>query len=578
MMEARRLYARLNALESKLREERLFWRLAVCWIAAAAAELLVLGLTFAGWNMAGVWWAVLFGAFLASWLTRRRALSKPLPLPWGGQFVDYAKGRGAPKTETLPARRFEVIDILTRQYPEIRHLLPAAAEQKPNPETGELGYLQLRVIEEALNHPAAREWREMMERKARTARRFQALALAALFAIFYFGHGVRHPSRSKTAAAAARPLFSKEIEVLPGDAELEKGSGLVISARFGKPPAEASLVVVSESGQTRRLAMARALSDPVFAASLAEVAESAVYRIEYAGRKTRDFKIRVFEYPALVRADAELAYPPYTGLTNRTIRDTLRVSAVEGAKLKYALQFNKPVAQALLAGLERSISLAVNSNAAALFDAGALTNSARYSLRLIDSEGRTNKAPAELVIQVLPNRPPELKIVFPIGDQRVSPIEELDLRGEARDDFGLLKYGIGFGAAGKEPQFIELGQSAPANEKRPFAYQVDMETLGLAEDQLLSYFAWAEDYGPDGEPRRSFSDIYFAEVRPFEEIFRQDPSGASERESRDQNPNQGASQGQGNNNPRLAELQKDIVVATWKLQQARAAPKKGGKP
>jgi len=31
----------------------------------------------------------------------------------------------------------------------------------------------------------------------------------------------------------------------------------------------------------------------------------------------------------------------------------------------------------------------------------------------------------------------------------------------------------------------------------------------------IRYYFWAEDAGPDGQPRRTFSDMYFAEVRPF---------------------------------------------------------------
>ena len=84
----------------------------------------------------------------------------------------------------------------------------------------------------------------------------------------------------------------------------------------------------------------------------------------------------------------------------------------------------------------------------------------------------------------------------------------------------MLKYGVGFGVAGQEPQFVELGQSAPANEKRQFTNQIALEKLGVEVDQLVSYFAWADDYGPDGQVRRTFSDMFFAEVRPFEEIFR----------------------------------------------------------
>ncbi len=174
-----------------------------------------------------------------------------------------------------------------------------------------------------------------------------------------------------------------------------------------------------------------------------------------------------------------------------------------------------------------------------------------------------NKFPADIVIQVLPDRPPELKLVFPGGDQRVSRLEELQLQAEARGEFGLVKYGIGFGAAGEEPRVVELGQSAPANEKRQFNYLLRLETLPLEPDQVLSYFVWADDFGPDGKIRRTYSDMFFAEVRPFEEKFKAGEPGASG------GSGQGEGQQGGDAAGELAEMQKDIVIATWKLRREK---------
>jgi hypothetical protein len=383
------------------------------------------------------------------------------------------------------------------------------------------------------------------------------LALAGLLIVLCLGTG----SIGKHATLGS--LFAPEIAVTPGDIVVERGTGLVVSARFGgKPPPEATLVLVSVSGKMKRIPLERHLAEPVFGASLLEVAEDSLYRVEYGGKKTRDYKISVFDYPALTRADADLHFPNYTGLTNQTIRDTHRISAVEGTRLTYTLELNKPVARAHFIGKEQVLALAVQSNAVAALNDFTLTNSARYSLELVDTEGRTNKTPVEFVIKVLSNLPPVVKIDFPRGDSRVSSLEELQLQSEARDDFGLLKYGVGFGVAGQEPQFVELGGSAPSNVKRQFTNQIAMEKLGVEVDQVVSYFAWADDYGPDGQVRRTFSDMFFAEVRPFEEIFRADQSGASE----SQQGNQGGNQG-GNQSTRLAELQKQIVIATWKLQR-----------
>jgi len=547
MME-RRLQNRLGALELNLRRARLWRQLAFCWAATAGAELALLMIgSFTGWNLRLLWWAALIGGLTAAWKVRSRERRRP---------ADF----------------HALVAAIARENPEVRHLLSTAVEQEPQAESGRFGFLQLRVIEEALAHPHTILWDEQIARKNVSARNRQWAALAAMLVVLAFGGSPRLPRTHFNFAS----VISREIEVTPGDTQVERGSGLVISARFGgRPPAEASLVLDWASGKTQRLPMARTLADPVFGASLLEVSDTGLYHVEYNGKKTRDYKISVFDFPALTRADAELRFPAYTGLTNKTIRDTLRISAVEGTRLDYTLLLNKPVVRARLVGKEQSLPLALETNAVARLADFALTNGARYSLELVDADGRTNKAPSEFVFRALPDRPPEVKITFPRGDQRVSRLEEMQVQGEARDDFGLLKYGIGFGVAGQAPQFVELGQSAPANEPRQFTNQIAMEKLGVEVDQLVTYFAWAEDFGPDGNVRRTFSDIFFAEVRPFEEVFRADQSGASESQQRNQSQNGG--QG-GNQSPRLAELQKQIVIATWKLQQTGAVAPKESKP
>jgi hypothetical protein len=59
--------------------------------------------------------------------------------------------------------------------------------------------------------------------------------------------------------------------------------------------------------------------------------------------------------------------------------------------------------------------------------------------------------------------------------------------------------------------------------------------------------------------------MFFAEVRPFEQLFRADQSGSSDTQSQ--------GEGQGNQGVKLAEMQKEIVIATWKLEQGKPSTK-----
>ena len=148
----------------------------------------------------------------------------------------------------------------------------------------------------------------------------------------------------------------------------------------------------------------------------------------------------------------------------------------------------------------------------------------------------------------------------------------MSFEGTVYDDFGVQAFGLASAVAGKEMKMIELGRSVPGKEKRPFKYLLRLEELGLQPDDLMSWFVWADDIGPDGKVRRTTGDLFFAEVRPFEEIFREGQSmsaGCPSSSNNSSNPVQGGSQAE-----KLAELQKQIISATWKLfrQSGQPAP------
>jgi hypothetical protein len=188
------------------------------------------------------------------------------------------------------------------------------------------------------------------------------------------------------------------------------------------------------------------------------------------------------------------------------------------------------------------------------------TETRRLKLELVDSTGRKNAKPATFVINVLPNKPVVLKPIFPAKDIEASALEEIEVKGTAFDDYGVKRYGIAYSLSGQEPVEVVLGQDAAGKQKHELAHTISLESLKAEADDLLSYHFWAEDFGSDGQLRRAESDMYFAEVRPFEEIFRQgeQPPGGQQQQQQNQSPN--AMQAQ-----QLAELQKEIINATWKV-------------
>jgi len=455
---------------------------------------------------------------------------------------------------------------IEQQHPELKTVLLAALEQQPDAD-GQFSFLQQRVIAEAVVHGRNLGWTD-----AFPARKL-ALAHAAHLGAFAFFvaalMGLRTNSIAVAQEAAAIKAALDSVSVTPGDTQVERGNSLVVLAKFeGKLPAGATLVLGAGTNVTRTIALTKALDDPVFGGTVPEVNEDFSYRVEFAGQRTKEFSVKVFEHPKLERADAKLQFPAYTQLPEKTIEDTRRISAVEGSTLGYTLQLNKPVKSARLVPRRRDggepIALAVDdAKPFATFANFPLVASATYALELVDADGRSNKVSAQFVFDALRNRVPELKLLSPRGDQRVSALQEIHFEAEAWDDFGLRGYGIAWSLGGAEPTLLQLGEGVPAKEKRQFSHLLRLEELGAAPDQLVAWFVWADDIGPDGELRRNASDMYFAEVRPFEEIFRQGEGGGEEEGGQPPGGQQSGAQQMG----KLAELQKQIINATWKLRR-----------
>src|SRR5262249_42601750 len=139
---------------------------------------------------------------------------------------------------------------------------------------------------------------------------------------------------------------AEDVDVDPGDTELERGTSLLVVARFkGAVPAAASLTVEGHSQGTIRRPMTRSLEDPTFAGRVESVDADLSYRVDFDGRSTKTYRVKVFENPELERTDATLVYPSYTGLESTTVQDIRHVTAVEGTELTLLCHLNKEVAE-----------------------------------------------------------------------------------------------------------------------------------------------------------------------------------------------------------------------------------------
>lgn len=549
------LLKQLDRVASRYRTLRLWQLLAVVWLLSA-----IVGLAF---------WAL------------KPPHANPLPLlcvmtlVWAAAVIYFA---------TRTARDYQwVAQRVESAFPELRTCLLAAVEQQPDLPNGRFGYLQSRVIHQALDHARKHPWAEVVSPQQLTLAAtanilcfslFAASVLALAFNVALPGVGNANPLQP--FAASGDLIVTAE----PGSTEVERGTSLLVLARVHGPiPAESTLIYQTDSGEETRTAMSASLNDPVFGGRIASVEQPLRYHVEIGGQTTPEYRVTVFEFPRLERANAHLTFPQYTGQDLRIVQDIRTVSVVEGTKLTLRCLLNKAVVSATLVDTTKNsaserITLIPSAEEPTVYETSILCEeSRRLRLDLIDDAGRKNVKPYDFKINVLRNQPPNLKAVFPAKDLEVSALEELDVKASVWDDFGVAKLGLTYSLGDAEPVDVVITENAAAKQKHEIGHMMKLEELHAEPDQLLSYHWWAEDIGPDGQPRRVFSDMYFAEVRPFEEIFRQGEQPAGGEQQRQQQQNQ---QGQGQNAQdaqQLAKLQKDIINATWKLIRRETAEK-----
>jgi len=290
----------------------------------------------------------------------------------------------------------------------------------------------------------------------------------------------------------------------------------------------------------------------------------------------------VFEYPNLKNSQAKLDYPDFTGREDKTIKNTRRLTAVEGTGLTFDFQFNKPLKSAVLKARDDDrddiVLKALEEDARQYQFLWGFNEPGefRYELHLEDQDGRVNQFPSQYVFNVMENLPPALKFKAPAGDTEVTAIEEMRLQGEARDDYGLEAVGVGYQLAGEQPQHIALQSDGLATNKLDLAHIIRMEELDVEEGQVVSYFLWADDRDKDGELRRNFSDLFFATVRPFDEIFRQNRSATEGmRQQQEQQQGEGGEGGEQQQSiSRLLDSQKEVISATWNLKRRKPEDEK----
>ena len=485
----------------------------------------------------------------------------------GLALIAYFKGRRNIWSDRDIAR------LIEQKHPSLDSLLLTALEHEPDAKEP-AGYLHERLIDHALARSATQNWPvTVADKPYRLALAAAWIAVLAFLATDIALRLQNRPQASRvtqqTPGAMAKQSTAFTATLTPGDAEIERNSRVIIEARFTGPvPADATLVTTDLDGtECDRQPMRLTVDGQVFGGMIAKADRHTRYHVEFAGEKSAQHTLTVFDYPALVRSDVIVTPPDYTKLPAKETKNTQKVTALEGSKIAWKIKVNKPLLSgstspfephltaAELFGEDKTvIPLTPSADDPTLLEAVlTATLSQKYRLHLVDEADRGNKNPPWFTVTVQSNQLAKIEVVFPKRDIQVSSLQELPVEAKISDDLSVLKSGAVFSINGNEKEVAFTHAATEPRKKQDVRAELLLEKEGAQPRQLVSYYVWAEDTGPKGEVRRSMSDMFFAEVRHFEDIFR-------EAEAPPPEPGQPKPKAQ-----KLIELQKQIVNATWKL-------------
>jgi hypothetical protein len=389
-------------------------------------------------------------------------------------------------------------------------------------------------------------------------------ATIALVVLAFLARG----SMRQSLDAAALTLFPARValEVSPGDARLKEGAMLSVEARLVGTTAPVSARLEIEDGSAWRPSEMIAQGAGRFRSTVSQVARGFRYRVAAGTLLSPVYRVRVVPPPRVARIDIDYSYPSSLGVPSRTETDTGDVYAPAGTEARLHVHTEQPVARATLSlGSGRSVPL-TRQSATEFIASLTVSEDSSYRIALVDPEGLSNDAGGEYFIRVVTDRPPEIHVSKPASDRQVTALEEVDIEAQADDDYGLDRVELVYAVRGEAERIVPL-----AIERRTtmatVRHTLFLEDLGVRPGDFVSYYVRARDVTRGGQARSNEgrSDIFFLEIRPFEQEFSlaesQSMAGAGYNGSIDD----------------LVNAQKQVVVATWKIDR-RTQAMKGARP
>ena len=284
---------------------------------------------------------------------------------------------------------------------------------------------------------------------------FSSAAVAAALALIWLGSapGFLGYGTSLLWAGlpkgATKPFYS--ILVDPGNRTVRKRSDQLITAHLTgfTAPKVRFFAKYSSASQWEQAEMATEPGGTAYQFMIAGVPENLEYYVEAGGVKSSTYKLSVVDLPGVKKIRVTYHYPSWLGLKDEVEDPGGDLRAVEGTKAEVAITTDKPLASGVLM-MDDGSKLALNKGPDGLLTATVpIQKDGQFHIAALEG-GDDVRLSEDYFIEAQRDKPPEIKMTRPGRDFKASPIEEVTVQVEAKDDFGLknveLHYSVNGGA------------------------------------------------------------------------------------------------------------------------------------
>jgi uncharacterized protein DUF4175 len=367
------------------------------------------------------------------------------------------------------------------------------------------------------------------------------------------------PFLGRAAESTWIALFPQSVRVVvvPGDVRVVAGKPVTIRAWVlagSRPLTRFTPRVTLSVGKEERAVSMSQDPDGRFQLVLESIDRSFHYRVTAGSARSQDYSVTAMFPPHVTQIDLRYEYPSFAKLDPREEANGGDIYAPAGTKVRVRIHTDKPIASGELALGAASTATLQPTGVQTLEGDLVLAKDGSYRVGLLDRDGLRSAGETEYFIRVMDDRPPDVRILRPGGDEQITPLEEVAIEARAEDDYGVSQFELVFAVAGRAPVVVPFTRTAGTDIAKVGTHVLQAENLGVQPGDVITYYARARDVARGKRSTVASSDMYFLEVRPFSEEFVSAQSQAGGGMADEQIE-------------ALISAQKEIINATWNIER-----------